>query len=195
MENGELRMETQGKLIMITGPMFAGKTTALMDMIEERLTLGRIVLVCKPAKDQRYDAGDRLSTHDGKHTGALGIATAEYILDAEDLAEVGVVVIDEAHFLKRGIASVVRILTQQGKEVILAGLWFNYRGKVFTHMAHLATKATEHRRLKARCGRCGEDAEYSLLLGARPKNWVGGKESWEPRCAACFMRASSASSA
>ncbi|KAF5936818.1 hypothetical protein HYC85_024324 [Camellia sinensis] len=53
-----------GEIHVIVGPMFAGKTTALLRRVESKGNNGRNVAIIKSSKDTRY-AVDSVVTHDG----------------------------------------------------------------------------------------------------------------------------------
>ena len=47
-------------LIVYTGPMFSGKTQALMARLQSKQRAHKNVLVVKPALDNRYDSVDEI---------------------------------------------------------------------------------------------------------------------------------------
>nr|GMC78975.1 thymidine kinase-like [Ipomoea batatas] len=53
-----------GEIHVILGPMFAGKTTALLRRVNSESNLGKSVVVIKSSIDTRY-AVDAVVTHDG----------------------------------------------------------------------------------------------------------------------------------
>ena len=53
---------TAGRLVVICGCMFAGKTTRLIELLRTAAAAGRRVLAVKHADDTRYDP-TRLATH------------------------------------------------------------------------------------------------------------------------------------
>ena len=56
-----------GKLCVVTGPMFAGKTTALLKQAEDWRKEGHIVTIVKPLQDNRYSVAQVVS-HSGQST-------------------------------------------------------------------------------------------------------------------------------
>ena len=54
-----------GQIHLIMGPMFAGKTTALLDRVKQEEDIGKMVLLVKSAKDSRYSENEIVS-----HTGS-----------------------------------------------------------------------------------------------------------------------------
>ena len=92
--------QSLGRLEIICGPMFSGKTTELIRRIESARELGFTTLAIKPTTDTRY-AQKELVTHTGQRIHASAALNA-----AEILALVGelrisnriqIIAIDEAH--------------------------------------------------------------------------------------------------
>src|SRR5258705_544995 len=53
-------MEAHGSITIYTGPMFSGKTQALMARLQSKQRAHKNVLVVKPALDDRYDSVDEI---------------------------------------------------------------------------------------------------------------------------------------
>jgi len=60
----EARAVQSGEIHVIVGPMFAGKTTALLRRVQAEAGSGRTVALIKSDKDNRYGL-DSVVTHDG----------------------------------------------------------------------------------------------------------------------------------
>lgn len=173
--------EYAGRLEVICGPMFAGKTTELL----RRLGADERAVLCKPAHDTRYDAQAAV-THDGRSRPAVPIASgAELMVAARARRVVG---IDEAHFFGNQINEPIAALLHVGVRVIVAGLERDHRGRPFDPFPHLLCEADEVLKLAGLCARCGAASIHSQrLTDAHERIVVGGAESYEPRCRACFV--------
>lgn len=55
---------SEGRIEMIIGPMFAGKSTELIRRVTRHEISGKRVLRVKYAEDNRYDNENCISTHD-----------------------------------------------------------------------------------------------------------------------------------
>ena len=193
-----------GRLVVICGPMFAGKSTALLDRARAAHAAGRRVLAVKPAGDDRYDAS-AIVTHAGEQARARALHHAGEVLSVCAEHPGGppeVVIIDEAHFFgDELVAPVLALLagpgvgggagggaTGAGCEVILAGLERDHRGEPFAPLPRLLCEADEVVKLTGRCARCGGAAIHSQrLVASGERIVVGGAEAYEPRCRACFV--------
>jgi thymidine kinase len=85
-----------GNLILILGPMFAGKSTRLLEMINDYNVKGKKTIVIKYDCDNRYSDEDKLVTHDRKEYPATPANAIQPLI--ESLSEYDVIAIDEGQF-------------------------------------------------------------------------------------------------
>ncbi len=163
--------------------MFAGKTTALLEYL--RAYDPACALVCKHAIDTRYDP-DAVVSHDRRSCRAVRVHRADEILDLlEDRTRA--VAVDEGHFFDSGLIPVVSTLTRSGRNVLVTALDRDSWGRPFPVVEALLRTADERRFPKAVCARCGKPAEWTQRLTPITDGcMVGGPESYEPRCRACW---------
>lgn len=173
-----------GRLEVIHGCMFAGKTTELIRRVDAARREGLSAVIIKPARDTRSE-GLLVRTHDGRHSHAWPVVDAREIpAAAQDRAVVGV---DEAHFFGAALAAVCEELLRAGRRVIVAGVDVDHRGEPFEPFPRLLSRADEVVRLFARCARCGGDAVHSQrMFESKDRIAVGGAGQYEARCEACF---------
>lgn len=181
---------TRGRVELICGSMFSGKTEELIRRLRRAVIARQQVQVFKPVIDQRYHA-EKVTSHNGLHFEAQPVRTAAAILDALDPATT-VVAIDEVQFFEEGVVDVCEALAQQGKRVICAGLDMDFRGVPFGPMPHLMARAEEVSKLHAICVVCGQEASRTqrLIEGVPaafddPVVLVGAAEVYEARCRQC----------
>ncbi|MEI7878986.1 MAG: hypothetical protein WCI96_13825, partial [Planctomycetota bacterium] len=119
-------------LLVICGPMFAGKTTELQRRIALAQAAGERVLVVKPARDTRYGESE-IVTHNGVRVPARSVATLDEIVgeivgefadaraDARVDARVDLIAIDEIHFFASEAVAPIEALLARGTRVAVAG--------------------------------------------------------------------------
>ncbi len=182
-------------LEVIIGPMFSGKTSELIRLVEREVYAKKKGAIFKPSFDKRYSAKDVVS-HNGLRYDAYlvaatkaGIDRIPSIVSKNSLAVIGV---DEVNFFPPEVVGVLDSLADRIR-VIACGLNLNFKAEPFASTMELAAKADRVRYLSAVCVVCGQDATRTQrLIGGRPapKNSpvivVGGKELYEPRCRACY---------
>jgi len=193
--------QNMGRLEVITGCMFSGKTEELLRRIERvRIAKLRFALF-KPVTDARYRT-DSIMTHYGREFPAVRLPTDISIyadlrsaIDSDDLDRCVVVGFDEGNFFSSGFISLCNELVARGKRVIVAGLDLTYQEKPFGPMPTLMALADELVKLTAICTRCGGVATRSRRLisagalpGDDPEILVGGVNCYEANCRDCFVR-------
>ena len=109
----------EGRLEVICGPMFAGKTTELIRRIELARSMGLSVSVQRPARDTR-SLHDAIETHGGARHQAVEVLHAGLVRVNAKAAPV--VVIDEAHFFGESLLAPCLELVRDGRRVIVAGI-------------------------------------------------------------------------
>lgn len=187
-----------GRLEVICGSMFSGKSQELMRRLKRADIAQLNVLTFKHEIDQRGGPCTAIVSHDGKsreahsfHENSMEVGHLfNYVTD-----DVDVVGLDELQFFPDSILRFIQTLvSQMGKRVIVAGLDMDFRGQIFPLTAAAMAMADEVMKLRAICISCGRDANYSQLLShGRPVHsldaafHVGGAECYEARCRTCFV--------
>jgi thymidine kinase len=176
-----------GRIEVICGSMFCGKTEELIRRIRRAIIAKQKVQVFKPSIDNRYGI-ERITSHNGQNIEAVPVNHSEDVMDKLQ-TDTTVVAIDEVQFFDHGIIAVADELASQGIRVILAGLDLDFRGEPFGPMPSLLCRAEEVTKLHAICVVCGEQASRTQrLVNGQPANYndpiilVGAQEAYEPRC-------------
>lgn len=169
-----------GKVEVITGGMFAGKSEELIRRLRRATFIKKNVLMVKPALDNRYHATDVVS-HAGQSFRAVPVKDSAEVLRLA--SNVDVLGVDEAQFFDLGIVVAVRSLAARGVTVIVAGLDLDASGKAFGPMPLLMAEADDVLKVHALCTVCGADASRSQRLSAQTEQvLVGGADLYEARC-------------
>ena len=177
----------QGRLEVITGPMFCGKTDELLRRLRRAIIAKQKIQVFKPGFDIRY-SNEKVTSHAGNEYNAYPV---DNISDVPTLLldDVTLVAIDEAQFFGEEIIDVVQALVDKGIRVIVAGLDMDFRGEPFGQMPILLAQAEFVDKLHAICMVCGEEATRTQrLVDGNPAYYddpiiiVGASEMYEARC-------------
>lgn len=181
-----------GKLEIICGPMFSGKSEELIRRLRRAIIAKQRAMTFKHALDNRFSF-DCVASHTGDKIDAQAIDTPERILEFVKKGGVDVIGIDEVQFFANSIVYVVDELVHSGKRVIAAGLDLDFKGIPFGPMPTLLTLADEVMKLKAICAICGKDAPFSQrLIDGKPAKYtdpiilIGAQESYQARCRTCY---------
>lgn len=177
-----------GRIEMICGSMFCGKTEELIRRIRRASIAKQNVQVFKHSLDDRYEGVEKVVSHNGQNLEAQPVSRAADILPMVD-AQATVIAIDEVQFFDADIVKVIKTLADRGLRVIVAGLDMDFRGEPFGTMPELMCIAEEVTKLHAICVVCGEEASRTQrLVNGKPAHYddpvilVGAQERYEARC-------------
>ena len=177
-----------GRIEVITGPMFSGKSEELIRRLKRARIARQRVACYKPDIDLRYHRTS-IASHSSQTHEACTVANVERLKQElfPLLDSVEVVGIDEAQFFDEGIVLLVVELMHLGKRVILAGLDTTFTAEPFGPIPALMAIADEVTKLSAVCMICGAPAIHTQRLGASQELVVVGAAGvYEARCRACF---------
>lgn len=180
-----------GTITLYCGPMFSGKSEELVQDIRRRRKHGqKIVQVFYPDADTRTDKGFCTSKSGLKEPGREFSSVA--MLKELIWRESQVIAIDEVQFVSPDVVNLAVDLRKSGKDVVLAGLDFDFRGKPFDTVSLAGNVADIIDRRHAWCTECGELARWSQLLDAIPSNGsnivIGDADKYAARCFDHFIR-------
>jgi thymidine kinase len=192
MTGGAMSKHSRGRVELICGSMFSGKTEELIRRLRRAVIARQKVQVYKPLIDTRYHE-KQVTSHNGLGFEAKPVGSAKEILS--DLSpDTTVVAIDEVQFFDPEIIDVCDALAEQGKRVICAGLDTDFRGVPFGPIPDLMARAEMVDKLHAICVVCGEEASRTQrLINGRPARsddpvvLVGAAEVYEARCRQCHQ--------
>jgi thymidine kinase len=181
------RSELGGSIEVICGSMFSGKTEELIRRLRRAQIARLTVEIFKPKKDTRFDETAVVSHNANSIQSTPVDSSSAILLLGSDVQVVG---IDEAQFFDDELPNVCTILANRGVRVIVAGLDMDFKGNPFGPMPKLMAIAESITKVHAVCVKCGNPALYSYRLAPDEGTiLLGEKESYEPRCRACYYGA------
>jgi thymidine kinase len=170
---------------VVTGPMFAGKTSYALAAVRKHTAMGQKVIVVKPTCDTRYGDASEITTHNGDSIPCITIHTLNALTD--DLLVCDVLVIDEAQFFDGLVSFVQHVVERLHKSVYVIGLSGDYQRRPFGEILNVIPLASKVTLLTAICS-CGRPAYFTRRLNPNTGQVIiGGAESYEAACRACFM--------
>ncbi len=177
-----------GRIEVITGPMFSGKSEELIRRLKRARIARQRVACFKPDIDLRYHR-TAIASHGAQTHEACTVPSVERLREElyPQLDAVDVVGMDEAQFFDQGIIALAAELVHLGKRVVLAGLDTTFAGEPFGPIPALMAIADEVLKLSAVCMVCGAPAIHTQRLGASQELVVVGAAGlYEARCRAHF---------
>lgn len=176
-----------GRIEVITGPMFSGKSEELVRRLKSALLSWRRVLYFKPDVDPlfcRSAVSQNTATLNAQivaNTGELKEALLPVIRDIE------VIGIGEAQFFDPSLVRLVQELARLNKHVIIAGVDTTFAGEPFQPMPDLLAIADVVVKLTGECAKCGEPAVHTQRISSSQELiLLGSTDAYEARCRLCF---------
>lgn len=175
-----------GKIELILGPMFSGKSTELIKRIRLFKVLNKKIMVVKPNIDNRYSESD-ISTHDNiKYTSICVTHLSELNTHyADNYKEIDIIVIEEGQFFPDLYDFVIQSANIDFKHVIIAGLSGDYNRKAIGRIIDLIPHADTVEYKTALCTLCG-DGTVAPFTFKKIKDTnqilVGGTDIYMPLC-------------
>lgn len=158
--------QNPGKLELILGCMFSGKSSELIRRIRQHRLLGRNIMVVNNALDVRYGTGLKITSHDMAEEHAVACKKLEQVFDHPEYARAHTVFVDEGQFFSDLREFVLRAIEMDGKSVVVSALDGNYKREPFMNVISLIPFAEDVTRLNALCVMCkdGTPASFSKRL-------------------------------
>lgn len=186
----------QGRIEVVCGSMFSGKTEELIRRIKRATFARQRVVIFKPQIDTRYSEEEVVS-HDRNAVMSVPLSTSGEILDylsshttSKDGYDFDVVGIDEAQFFGMDLVAVCNQLANNGVRVIIAGLDMDFQCTPFGPIPALCAVADEVTKVHAICVKCGALAYVShRLVHDQNQVLIGEQAEYEPLCRECYKKA------
>jgi thymidine kinase len=188
-------------LELITGPMFSGKTSKLLEIYKQCKFCNIPVAVINHSEDTRYDA-TMLSTHDKFMIPCIQTEKISNIWFYENLDETynsqignnhielrcaDVVLINEAQFFEDLYDCVIDML-KENKKVYVSGLDGDFERKKFGQILDLFPLCDKVTKLTSLCSLCknGEAGIFSMRLSSDKTQMLIGSDNYIPVCRNCY---------
>lgn len=178
---------TDGYLEMIVGPMFAGKTSALLSIIRRYNFIGYKSFAVTHSSDTRYSDTAVLVSHNKEQLPAYATDTLTPVREHPDYANSQVIAIEEAHFFGDLYDFVLHAVEKDKKNVIVVGLNGDYLRKPIGQLSLLYPLADSIHKIDALCAYCPRptNAIFTKRRAAVKTDsqiLVGGADTYEAVC-------------
>lgn len=183
----------QGRIEVICGSMFSGKTEELIRRMKRATFARQRVVIFKPQIDKRYSEANVVS-HDRNEIPSTPIAKASDIITSlartkDGEFDIDVVGIDEAQFFDMRLVDVCNELAGSNVRVIIAGLDMDFKGIPFGPIPSLCAVADDVTKVHAICVKCGSLAYVShRLVHDDNRVLIGEQTEYEPLCRECYNK-------
>jgi thymidine kinase len=187
-----------GRLEVIFGPMFSGKTVELLFHATRNADLGYKVLYINYQNDNREDVENH-NQYFSTHSSSVKILSPKIdsaktgLLSDLDVEEYDFITVDEGNFYPDLNETVMYWVNTLKKVVLIAALDGDYTMNNFGKIIQLLSKADDYRKLKAQCIKCIEEsgnvygvynAPFTKRINSENTNQIsiGGKDQYMAVC-------------
>ena len=175
----------EGKIELILGPMFSGKSTRLIEQMRKYVYKAKKTIMVKYYADQRYSEKSEVVTHDLIKYDSINCKLLRNSF--ETLKQYDVIGIDEGQFFA-DLVEICEELALMGKIVLIAALNGDFRMEPFPVIQRIIAKSDKIKLLKAYCFNCHKDAKFSLrIVQSNETVLIGAGEAYKPACRECHV--------
>ena len=175
----------EGKIELILGPMFSGKSTRLIEQMRKYVYKAKKTIMVKYYADQRYSEKSEVVTHDLIKYDSINCKLLRNSFDT--LKQYDVIGIDEGQFFA-DLVEVCEELALMGKIILIAALNGDFRMEPFPVIQRIISKSDKIKLLKAYCFNCHKDAKFSLrIVQSNETVLIGAGEAYKPACRECHV--------
>lgn len=178
-------MAEPGRLDLILGSMFSGKTTRLIGLYNEFKNKNINVIAVNFADDTRYHK-TMLSTHDNVMIPCIQCHSLNEILHTADVKNSSVILINEGQFFQDIFEVSVKLVETLQKHVVICGLDGDFKRIKFGRLCDLIPFCDSIIKLHASCS-CGEKAIFSHRITNEVEQVVIGSSNYIPLCRTCYI--------
>jgi len=192
-----------GYLEIVMGPMFSGKTTALIKQYHISKEQGKRVFIFNYSEDLRY-SDCAVVSHDKEEAPCVFSETLSEIwvqpkhVVYSDVHNADIILINEAQFFPDIYECVLNMIEVHHKRVYLYGLDGDFKRNAFLSPSSSKTRsykgwldlipyADSVEKKTAMCKMCPEKAIFSHRLTHEDKQKVIGTSNYIPLCRTCYL--------
>lgn len=181
-------------LELLLGPMFAGKSSALLTIVKRHRSLGWPVMVITHSIDKRYGDAPQIVNHDLQKLPAIASDSLMPLLEHADYTNAKLVVVEEAQFFADLIPFVLQAVDIDNKHVVVVGLDGDAERRPFGKVLDLIPYADRIQKLTALCHLCADGTpaifthayQDPMIVG---QTNVGSADKYSPMCRKHYLAA------
>jgi len=178
-------------LELIIGPMFAGKSSAIIGTIRRNNFIKRKTLCVTNIIDTRYAAEAKIVTHDKESYPATAVQNLMELKTLVEYHNAECVIIEEAQFFTDLLDFVLYAVEVHNKQVICVGLDGDAQRKPFGQLLQLVPYADSVKKYTSLCSHC-HDGTKGIFTSRKDGTFekqvsVGGGDQYEPLCRKHFL--------
>ena len=181
--------KTAGYLEIILGPMWSGKTSALLKIYRQYSFCKSRICVINYEADVRYSE-TMLSTHDKEMIPCiLGFSMEEIMkIHKDEIENSDVILINEGQFFRDIVPFTIKMVEEERKKVYICGLDGDFKRDKIGNLLDLIPMCDKMTKLHALCSQCkdGTLAPFTLRSTCDTEQVLIGNDIYMPLCRSCY---------
>jgi thymidine kinase len=187
-------INNQEFLHLILGPMFAGKSTQLFNIIENLKKNKESFLLIKHIIDKRYNSNTtNIITHNQQSIDCISLDRLSNIFNNKKYIDSKYILIDEGQFFPDIIKFIEIALEKDNKYIYITGLNGDSNRKPFNNISRLIAIANKIDILYSKCYYCDNKGIFTLRICNKQtkKILIGDDKIYKPVCRKHYLQHSS----
>lgn len=178
-------------LELLIGPMWAGKSSAILSRIRRYKSIGKKVFVITNVLDKRYTDTAEIKNHDGEAWPAVAVSMLSDCVEDKRFSDSEYVIIEEAQFFQGLRDFALWCVEEKQKHLLVVGLDGDSSRKPFGEILDLIPYCDKVEKMTAFCKRCGDGTPALFSARLRGDNGqqvcVGAADKYEAMCRRHFL--------
>ena len=180
-------------LEILLGPMFAGKSSAILRTVNRYKSLNWPICIISHSSDNRFSDEPMLMNHDLASIPCVKWNSLTSHIQDPSFLSAKLIIIDEAQFFPDLRAFIEYAVDHCGKNLLVVGLDGDAERKPFGQILECLPLADSVTKLKAFCGECGDGTEAIFTFRKKSAETneqvlVGGAEAYMPLCREHYLK-------
>jgi thymidine kinase len=174
-----------GRLELIIGCMYSGKTTELMRRVQMYQVLKKKIIVYTHSSDNRYSDSGNIATHNRNVMSAIPLSKLAGSDTVENYKAADIVFIEEGQFFPDLVEFVLDAVNRDNKIVIVSGLDGDFQLNPFENIVKLIPHSEAITKLNALCKMCGDGTPACFskrIVESTERELVGSDGVYEAVC-------------
>ncbi len=174
-------------LELLLGPMFAGKSSALLSIVRRHRAMGWQVMVITHSIDKRYGDDPQIVNHDLQKIPAIACDALMPLQNHPEYKQARLIVVEEAQFFPDLVPFILEAVDKHGKNAVVVGLDGDAQRKPFGKVLDLIPHADRIQKLTAFCHMCGDGTPAIFTFAHQDpavvgQTNVGAGDKYTPVC-------------
>jgi thymidine kinase len=188
-----INMNKSGYLELIIGPMYAGKSTELLRIINRYKCLNKNIVVINHILNNRYGSTELTTHNKEKYDNCINLSRLTSLENENtyNFDKIDVIIIEELQFFPDAFDVIIDWCDNHQKIIIIAGLDGDFMRNPFGDVLRLIPHADKVTKLNALCKKCG-DGTLAHFTRRKTKNdeltLIGSDAIYEAVCRFHYLK-------